>query len=44
MRRDWNGEIISLRSEDMKHLALFAGFTPAEIENIVRDFEIPRSK
>lgn len=44
MRRDWNGEVISLRSEDMKHLALFAGFTQAEIENIVRDFEIPRSK
>ena len=44
LRRDWNGEVISLRSEDMKHLALFAGFTPEEIENIVRDFEIPRSK
>ena len=44
MRRDWNGELISLRNEDMKHLALFAGFTPAEIEKILRDFEIPRSK
>jgi transcriptional regulator with XRE-family HTH domain len=44
MRSDWNGEIISLRSEDLKNLSTFSGFSPEEILLITREYVIPRSK
>ena len=44
MRSDWNGEIISLRSEDLKNLSTFSGFSPEEISLITREYAIPRSK
>ena len=31
MRRDWNGEVISLRSGDISNLQTFAHFSPAEL-------------
>ena len=44
MRSDWNGELISLRSEDLKNLSTFSGFSPEEISLITREYAIPRSK
>jgi transcriptional regulator with XRE-family HTH domain len=44
MRSDWNGELISLRSEDLKNLSTFGGFSPEEISLITREYVIPRSK
>ncbi len=44
MRSDWNGELISLRSEDLKNLSTFSGFSPEEISLITREYVIPRSK
>lgn len=44
MRSDWNGELISLRSEDLENLSTFSGFSPEEISLITREYVIPRSK
>ena len=44
MRSDWNGEVISLRSEDLKNLSTFSGFSPEEITLITSEYVIPRSK
>jgi transcriptional regulator with XRE-family HTH domain len=44
MRSDWNGELISLRSEDIKNLSTFSGFSPEEKTLITREYVIPRSK
>jgi transcriptional regulator with XRE-family HTH domain len=44
VRRDWNGEVISLRSEDLTNLSIFTGFTTDEITAITKDLAIPRSK
>jgi transcriptional regulator with XRE-family HTH domain len=44
MRSDWNGELTSLRSEDLKNLSTFGGFSPEEISLITREYVIPRSK
>jgi transcriptional regulator with XRE-family HTH domain len=44
MRSDWNGELISLRSEDLKNLSTFSGFSPEEISLITKEYVIPRSK
>jgi transcriptional regulator with XRE-family HTH domain len=44
MRSDWNGELISLRSEDLKNLSTFSGFSPEDISLITREYVIPRSK
>jgi len=44
MRSDWNGELISLRSEDLNNLSTFGGFSPEEISLITREYVIPRSK
>jgi len=44
MRSDWNGELISLRSEDLKNLSTFSSFSPEEISLITREYVIPRSK
>lgn len=42
MRRDWNGEVISLRSSDITNFALFTGLSPDEIEAIVGRFSLAR--
>lgn len=42
MRRDWNGEVISLRSSDITNFALFAGLLPDEIEAMVARFSLAR--
>ena len=44
MRHDWNGEVISLRSEDIKNLAIFSGFSNAEIEKAVDEVKVSRLK
>jgi transcriptional regulator with XRE-family HTH domain len=44
MRHDWNGEVISLRSEDIKNLAIFSGFSNAEIEKAVDELKVSRLK
>ena len=44
LRSDWNGEVISLRSEDLKNLSTFSGFSTEEITLITSEFVIPRSK
>lgn len=38
MRRDWNGEVISLRSSDITSLSLFSGLTNSEIVSIIDRF------
>jgi len=43
-RGDWNGEIISLRHNDIDNLSIFSGFTFEQIEAIVAKFGFPRSK
>lgn len=43
-RSDWNGEIISLRSEDLTNFAIFGGFEVDEIEAMQQEFSMPRSK
>jgi len=44
MRSDWNGELISLRREDLKNLSTFSSFSPEEISLITKEYVIPRSK
>lgn len=44
MRSDWNGEVISIRNDDLENLRTFAGFSVEEIEHIVREYSIPRVK
>ena len=43
-RGDWNGEIMSLRNNDMDNLSIFSGFATAQIESIVAKFGFARSK
>lgn len=38
-RRDWNGEVISLRESDIASLQIFALFSAFEIEEIVNRFQ-----
>ncbi|CAN2199412.1 Cro/C1-type helix-turn-helix domain [Candidatus Nanopelagicaceae bacterium] len=44
LRSDWNGEIISLRSEDLTNLSIFGGLSVDQIESIQSEFGIARSK
>ena len=44
MRSDWNGEVISLRSDDLRNLSIFSGFSPEEILVITTEYVFPRSK
>ena len=44
MRGDWNGEVISLRANDVNNLEIFTGLTVAEIEKAIDEFGFPRSK
>jgi len=44
LRGDWNGEIISIRADDLTNLSLFTGLSTVEILSCITDFSIPRSK
>jgi transcriptional regulator with XRE-family HTH domain len=44
MRGDWNGEVISLRAQDINNFQVFTGLTTEEIEKVIADYKFPRSK
>lgn len=44
MRGDWNGEVISLRAQDINNFHIFTGLTNEEIEVVIADYKFPRSK
>ena len=44
MRGDWNGEVISLRAQDISNFQVFTGLSPAEIKQVIADYQFPRSK
>jgi len=44
MRGDWNGEVISLRGQDINNFEVFTGLTAEEIKHVMREYGIPRSK
>ena len=44
MRGDWNGEVISLRAQDINNFQVFSGLTTEEIKNVIAHYEFPRSK
>lgn len=44
MRGDWNGEVISLRAQDIKSFQVFSGLSAEEITTVIIDYGFPRSK
>ena len=44
MRRDWNGEVISLRSGDVSNLQTFAHFSSAELSHALEKFALTKLK
>ena len=44
MRGDWNGEVISLRAQDISNFQVFTGLSTAEIKQTISDYQFPRSK
>ena len=44
MRRDWNGEVISLRSGDISNLQTFAHFSSAELSHALEKFTLTKLK
>ena len=44
MRGDWNGEVISLRAQDMNSFQVFTGLTAEEIKMVIAEYQFPRSK
>jgi transcriptional regulator with XRE-family HTH domain len=44
MRGDWNGEVISLRAQDINNLEVFTGLTPEQITAVTAEYGFPRSK
>ena len=44
MRGDWNGEVISLRAQDINNFHIFTGLTTEEITKVIADYQFPRSK
>ena len=44
MRGDWNGEVISLRAQDINNFHIFTGLTTEEIAKVIADYQFPRSK
>jgi transcriptional regulator with XRE-family HTH domain len=44
MRGDWNGEVISLRGQDVNNFQVFTGLTTEQIQQVVQDYKFPRSK
>ena len=43
-RGDWNGELISIRANDLVNLFLFTGLSAVQIQSCISEFSIPRSK
>ncbi len=43
-RRDWNGEILSLRSSDLRNFQDFSGFTFEELTHLISIYKVPSSK
>ena len=44
MRRDWNGEVISLRSGDVSNLQTFTHFTSEELSHALEKFALTKLK
>jgi transcriptional regulator with XRE-family HTH domain len=44
MRGDWNGEVMSLRAQDINSFQVFTGLSTAEIKQVIVDYQFPRSK
>ena len=44
LRGDWNGEVISLRAQDIKNFELFTDIKSEEIQQVIREYGFPRSK
>jgi len=44
MRGDWNGEIISLRSQDLINLEIFSEIAPELIQEMLLTYGFPRTK
>ena len=44
MRGDWNGEVISLRANDINNLEIFTGLSEDQIQKVIREYGFPRSK
>ena len=44
MRRDWNGEVISLREGDISNLQTFAHFSTAELSLVLERFTLTKLK
>lgn len=44
MRGDWNGEVISLRGQDINSFQVFTGLTAEEIQTVIAEYKFPRSK
>jgi len=44
MRGDWNGEVISLRAQDISNFQVFTGLSIAEIKQVIADYQFPTSK
>jgi transcriptional regulator with XRE-family HTH domain len=44
VRRDWNGEVISLREGDIKSLQIFADLSGAEINAMLNRYALTRSR
>jgi len=44
MRGDWNGEVISLRAQDINNFHVFTGLSSDEIKQVITDYRFPRSK
>jgi hypothetical protein len=44
MRGDWNGEVMSLRAQDINSFQVFTGLSTTEIKQVIADYQFPRSK
>jgi transcriptional regulator with XRE-family HTH domain len=44
MRGDWNGEVISLRAQDISNFQVFTGLSADQIKQVMADYQFPRSK
>jgi len=44
MRGDWNGEVISLRAQDIKSFQVFSGLEADVIKKVIAEYGFPRSK
>ncbi len=44
MRGDWNGEVISLRAQDISNFQVFTGLSAHQIKQVMADYQFPRSK